>query len=231
MDNGMLRNLAVLVSFIQLSTAALLMMLTSGAALAQQPTPLFPAPAQPPQTVQPGEVLPPLETPQPPATTASPPPATEPQPPAAASPPPEPEPQPPAAAAAPPSEAAPSRVFCGQTVSYQLADPASVPAPYRQFIGLWSDAAWTPELCAALIVENVTQDGTATITYAFGPIGSGNEKPGGILHGTGVIQDDELRFQNNDGSQFGFKTFYADLVGHLTTPKGDTYEAIFKKAF
>ncbi len=106
-----------------------------------------------------------------------------------------------------------------------------MPEPYRQFLGLWSDAAWTPQLCAALIVENVAQDGTATITYAFGPIGSGNQKPGGILHGTGIVQDGELKFQNNDGSQYGFKPFYSDLVGHLTTAKGDTYEAIFKKTF
>jgi len=165
--------------------ATVLMVLTSGAALAQQPTPLVPTPDQP---------LPP-------------------------------------AAAAPPAEAGPSRVFCGQTVTSHLADPASVPEPYRPFIGLWSDAAWTPQLCAALVVESVAQDGTATITYAFGPIGSGNQKQGGVLHGTGVVQDGELKFQNNDGSQYGFKPFYSDLIGHLTMAKGDNYEAIFKKTF
>ena len=125
----------------------------------------------------------------------------------------------------------PSRVFCGQTVTYHLADPGAVPEAYRQFIGLWSDAAWTPQLCAALIVESVAGNGTVTITYAFGPIGSGNQKTGGVLHGTGIVQDGELKFQNNDGSQFAFKPFYSDLVGHLATPKGDTYEAIFKKTF
>ena len=132
---------------------------------------------------------------------------------------------------APPADAGPSRIFCGQTVTYRLADPVAVPEAYRQFIGLWSDAAWTPQLCAALIVESVTGDGAVTITYAFGPIGSGNQKPGGILHGTGIVQDGELKFQNNDGSQFAFKPFYSDLVGRLVTPKGDTYEAIFKKTF
>jgi hypothetical protein len=175
-------------------TAAVLMVLTSGAALAQQPTPLVPTPDQPTQTTPPGE-----------------------------------QPTPPAAA--PPAETGPSRVFCGQTVTYHLADPAAAPETYRSFIGLWSDAAWTPQLCAALIVESITGDGAATITYAFGPIGSGNQKSGGVLHGTGVIQDGELKFQNNDGSQYGFKPFYSDLVGHLTTAKGDAYEAIFKKTF
>jgi hypothetical protein len=165
--------------------AAVLFVLTGGAAMAQQPTPLVPPPDQPP----------------------------------------------PPPAAAPPVEAGPSRVFCGQTVTYQLADPATAPEAYRQFLGIWSDAAWTPQLCAALIVESVAGDGTATISYAFGPIGSGNQKPGGVLHGTGIVQDGELKFQNNDGSQYGFKLFYADLVGHLTTAKGETYEAIFKKTF
>jgi hypothetical protein len=139
------------------------------------------------------------------------------------------QPSPPAAA--PPAEAGPSRVFCGQIVAYHLADPASVPEPSRAFIGLWSDAAWTPQLCAALVVESVTQDGTATITYAFGPMSSGSPNQGGVLHGTGVVQDGELKFQNNDGSQYAFKLFYSDLVGHLMTAKGDTYEAIFKKTF
>lgn len=131
---------------------------------------------------------------------------------------------------------APGRVFCGQNVTYHVADPETVPEPYRPFIGIWSDAAWTAQLCAALIVENVAPDGTATITYAFGPIGPGNPKPGnpkpgGVLHGTGIIQGGELKFQNSDGSQYGFKRFYADLGGHWTTPKGDTYETIFKKTF
>ena len=124
-----------------------------------------------------------------------------------------------------------SRVFCGQNVPASVADPGSVPEIYRSFIGIWSDAAWTPQLCAALIVETVTGDGTATITYAFGPIGSGNRAPGGILHGTGIVRDGELRFQNNDGSQYVFKTFYADLAGRLTTPQGQTYEAVFKKTY
>ena len=122
-------------------------------------------------------------------------------------------------------------MFCGQNVPASVADPGSVPETYRSFIGIWSDAAWTPQLCAALIVETVTGDGTATITYAFGPIGSGNRAPGGILHGTGIVRDGELRFQNNDGSQYSFKPFYADLAGRLTTPQGQTYEAVFKKTY
>jgi hypothetical protein len=139
------------------------------------------------------------------------------------------QPTPPPAAA--PTEPVPGRIFCGQSVSYHIADPDSLPATYRPFLGIWSDAAWTPQLCAALIVESIASDGTATITYAFGPIGSNNSKSGGVLHGTGIIEDGELKFQNADGSQYGFKPFYSDISGHWTTPKGETYETIFKKTF
>jgi len=154
----------------------------------------------------------------------------------------EPEPLPPPGPASQPSGPAPPlsapaappvisesarREFCGQPVSFQLADPATVAEPYRAFIGIWSDAAWTPSLCAALVVANVTPDGTATILYAFGPLsGRGT---GGVLNGTGIIRDGELRFQNADGSQFAFHPIYADMSGRLTTPSGQTYATIFKK--
>ena len=122
------------------------------------------------------------------------------------------------------------RVFCGQSVTVQLADRDTAAPRYRPFIGIWSDASWTPQLCAALVVENVSPDGTATILYAFGPMAANGRVPGGVLNGTGIIQDGELRFENSDGSQFAFRPLYADLQGRLTTPQGQSYEAVFKKA-
>jgi hypothetical protein len=122
------------------------------------------------------------------------------------------------------------REFCSQPVSTQLADRNAVADRFRPFIGIWSDASWTPQLCAALVVENVTADGMATIVYAYGPMGSNMRVPGGTLHGTGIIRDGELKFQNSDGSQFSFRPMYSDLEGRLTTPQGQTYGAIFKKS-
>ena len=75
----------------------------------------------------------------------------------------------------------------------------------------------------------VQPDGTASIVYVYGPIGSNNRRPGGVLHGTGIIRDGELRFQNSDGTQFAFRPLYADLDGRLTTPQGQSYQAVFKK--
>src|SRR5438874_254357 len=100
----------------------------------------------------------------------------------------------------PPTEAAPisapasppiGRVFCEQSVTVQVADPDAVAERFRPFIGIWSDASWTPQLCAALVVANVTPDGTATILYVFGPMGSNSSGAGGVLQGTGIIRDGE----------------------------------------
>lgn len=122
-----------------------------------------------------------------------------------------------------------SRVFCEQSVNYRIADPATVPEPYRRFLGAWSDAAWNPNTCAALIVDNVDPDGTVSIIYVYGPLGSSARVPGGILHGTGIIRDGELKFQNSDGTQFVFRPGIVDLVGRMTTPNGQSYESSFKK--
>jgi hypothetical protein len=134
-------------------------------------------------------------------------------------------PPPPAAAAEPYG----GRVFCDQNVSFRLTPREMVPEPYRPFVGLFSDAAWTPLLCAALIVESVTPDGTASIIYVYGPMESNMPGKGGVLHGTGIIREGTLRFQNVDGSQFTFRPLYSDLDGRLTTPRGESYGAIFKK--
>ena len=131
----------------------------------------------------------------------------------------------------PPAEPQAGRVFCEQNVSYRLAEPSTVPEPYRRFLGVWSDAAWDANTCAALIVDNVDPDGTASIIYVYGPLGSSARVPGGILHGTGVIRDGELRFQNSDGTQFAFRAGIVDLVGRMTTPGAQTYEAAFKRTY
>jgi len=189
------------------------------------PTPLLPAsPAGPPPSIEP-EPLPPLpaapETPRP-----------ERPPPAPAMPGAPPAYQPPSMAPSPPvgtSGPQRERVFCQQDVAYRLADPTATPERYRRFLGIWSDAAWTPQLCAALIVESVQPDGTAAIVYVVGPMGASARGPGGVLRGTGIIDGGALKFQNSDGSQFEFRPFYADLAGRLTTPQGQSLQAVFKK--
>jgi hypothetical protein len=126
-------------------------------------------------------------------------------------------------------EPQPGRVFCDQSVTYRIAGSATVPEPYRSFLGAWSDAAWDASTCAALIVENIDPDGTASIIYAYGPLGSSARVTGGTLHGTGIIRDGELKFQNSDGTQFAFRPGIADLIGQMMTPSGQSYQSAFKK--
>jgi hypothetical protein len=187
--------------------AVLALPLSTAAASAQLPAgpvPLFPA-AAPPRSLE-AEPLPPPFSDNPRSARSTP------------------APEVPAAAGT-----AAERVFCEQAVTVRLGERESVPERYRGFVGIWSDAAWTPQLCAALIVEHIAPDGTARVTYAFGPIGSNAHGPGGVLNGTGVVRNGELRFQNSDGSQFAFRPLYSDLDGRLTTPQGQTFQAIFKK--
>src|SRR5438045_8365810 len=137
--------------------AAALVTLGSCAALAQQPlpppTPLYPGAA--PRSIEP-EALPPLpSSPVPPPVASTPVPAAPPPPavtlPAAV---------PPAPAASMPSDGpATQRVFCDQPVTVRLPDRTAFPEPYRQFIGVWSDAAWTPQPCAAPAVDSVRPAG------------------------------------------------------------------------
>src|SRR6516164_1054764 len=85
-----------------------------------------------------------------------------------------------ALAETPPAEApSTARVFCGQSVDFRLAGPANLPAPLWRFLGVWSDAAWDMRTCAALIVVDITADGTASILYVWGPLGSGEPSRGG----------------------------------------------------
>jgi hypothetical protein len=114
-------------------------------------------------------------------------------------------------------------------VAFDLADPSSVPDQYRRFVGVWSDAAWDVRTCAALIVPEVKPDGTASIIYIYGPEGSDSTEPGAVLHGTGVIRDGELRFQNSDGSQYAFRPGIVDMIGHWINPKGESFQATFKQ--
>jgi hypothetical protein len=138
------------------------------------------------------------------------------------------QPPPSAGPAPPPADA---RVFCEQSVRFVLAPRAHVPPAYRRFLGVWSDAAWGPSSCAALIVQDIDRAGTAKILYVYGPLDANARGPGGVLRGTGIIRGGALRFQNSDGTQFAFRPEIADLAGQMTTPRGDRFTATFKKSF
>ncbi len=110
-----------------------------------------------------------------------------------------------------------------------MADPNSVPEQFRRYIGVWSDAAWDVKTCAALIVQDIKPDGSASIIYVSGPLGSRSTVAGAVLHGTGIIRDGALRFQNSDGSQYAFRPGIVDMTGHWINPEGESFQATFKQ--
>src|SRR5215207_4835276 len=216
----------------RLVAAALALPLCAAASAQQPPVSYPPFPVPPPPSFSQDPPLPFTGAPAPPRAPEPLPLGSVPPVPLPPAPLPRAEAAPPPPAMTTPSET--GRIFCEQPVTFRVAERDGVPERYRNFVGIWSDAAWTPQICAALIVEKVMPDGTATIIYAFGPMGppraAGGRAPGGgVLNGTGVIRDGELRFQNSDGSQFAFRPLYSDLDGRLTTPQGQTHQAIFKK--
>ena len=64
-----------------------------------------------------------------------------------------------------------------------------------------------------------------------GPSDRARGCPAACCTAPGIIRDDELRFQNSDGTQFAFRPAIADLVGQMTKPSGQTYRSEFKKTF
>lgn len=136
-----------------------------------------------------------------------------------------------AAQAMAPSAAPADHVFCQQPVAVTVAPRTDTAARYRRFLGIWSDAAWGPHACAALVVEHISRGGTARIVYAYGPMSADRPGPGGVLRGTGLIRNGALRFQDSDGTQFAFHPEAVDLAGRMTTETGETYRATFKKSF
>jgi hypothetical protein len=123
------------------------------------------------------------------------------------------------------------RIFCMQTANFRVADRDNTPERYRPFLGIWSDGAWTPKTCAALIVQSIGPNGRASIVYVYGPPDNMTPGPGGVLHGTGIVRGGMLKFQNSDGSQFSFRPDATDLAGSLTTPQGQTFQSVFKESF
>jgi hypothetical protein len=211
-----------------LAVVCLMLLLPAGAALAQsEPPPTPGATGAPIELAPPPPSPPPPTAPMPPSTPLAPPPSDQQGggqqgggPPGA---------EQPQSGQQQAGQQQPSRTFCDQNVTFTAPDSAAAPEQYRRFVGVWSDAAWDAHTCAALIVQNVKRDGAASIIYVYGPEGSDSTVPGAVLHGTGVIRDGQLRFQNSDGSQYAFRPGIADMTGHWINPQGESFQATFKE--
>jgi Trypsin-like peptidase domain len=96
-------------------------------------------------------------------------------------------------------------VLCGREVSYFLNETATNEV-YSKFVGVWT-GLWNnaSRLCGALVVEKVSPDGTAEVTYIFGPSRPGTAISWKRQHSIGVIRaDGKLSFRDDQGSTFVF---------------------------
>jgi hypothetical protein len=70
--------------------------------------------------------------------------------------------------------------LCGVPVAYTIKPPAAdVPADLAAFSGTWF-GAWNYGMCAALVVESIRADGTATVIYVNGAHAADGFKAGSM---------------------------------------------------
>jgi hypothetical protein len=121
-----------------------------------------------------------------------------------------------------------SAVLCGRPVDY-IVDRAGASDATRPFLGVWTGGSWSPRICGGLIVERTRSDGTAQITYVYGPSGPANF-PWDSQRQPATIENGQLNFQDRDGSYFSFVlTDDNTLFARFVSAKGSKLSAVFKK--
>lgn len=94
--------------------------------------------------------------------------------------------------------------LCDVAVAYNIYPPAAgVPDNVRAFSGLWT-GKWDYGLCAALIVESVQANGTASLIYINGSLGGERSIKPGATRFIGKIDGNKLTN--------GLKDYYTEYV-------------------
>ena len=122
-----------------------------------------------------------------------------------------------------------SAVLCGRSVDYTIARAGAFDMA-RPFLGVWTGGSWSPRICGSLIVERVQSDGTAQITYVYGPNGPGANFPWDAQRQPATIENGQLSFQDKDGGHFSFVlTDNNTLFARFVSAKGAKLSTVFKK--
>jgi hypothetical protein len=90
--------------------------------------------------------------------------------------------------------------LCGHRMSY-VVDRTYSAEFGGAWTGIWNNAS---RLCGALIVNKISYDGRADITYIYGPSGLDNSIQWKQQHVVGMLRDGVLSFQDDQGSTFRF---------------------------
>jgi hypothetical protein len=121
-----------------------------------------------------------------------------------------------------------STVFCGRSIDYVI-DATGVPDTFRSFLGVWTGAAWNSRICGGLIVTGVDNDGSARITYIYGPVPGSNfswkqQSP------AAVIRYGQLTFQDEEAGNFIFRLSDQNILrGHFTSARGVALDAVLTR--
>lgn len=109
------------------------------------------------------------------------------------------------------------------TVSIVNPSP-DVPKDISRFSGVWTGGAWNAILPHALIVENVSSDGSAVVVYATGDGPEWKAKPTWIRT-TGKIENSQLVIFLQDGKARALYQLEGEsgLIGSFETERGASY--------
>jgi len=121
-----------------------------------------------------------------------------------------------------------STVICGRSIDYVI-DATGVADAFRSFLGVWTGAAWNSHICGGLIVAGVDNDGSARITYIYGPLPGSNfswkqQSP------AAVIRYGQLTFQDEEAGNFIFRLSDQNILrGHFTSARGIALDAVLTR--
>jgi hypothetical protein len=130
--------------------------------------------------------------------------------------------------AAQPKRLASSTLLCGRSVDY-VVDATGVADSFRPFLGVWTGASWNSRICGALIISRVENDGTARITYIYGPLPGGNF-PWKQQSPAAAIDYSQLKFQDEEAGNFVFRLSQQNILqGHFVSSRGVTLDAVLTR--
>jgi hypothetical protein len=119
--------------------------------------------------------------------------------------------------------------LCGKAVSYDSNAAQGSTQQQRDFIGVWSGGIWNSNVCGALIVESVGYDGSATVTYVYGPAGARTKVAWKALRRTALVRSGELKFDDDQGGHFTFWPAGGSLQGRFVDAKGRSLQTVLTR--
>jgi len=117
-------------------------------------------------------------------------------------------------------------VLCGRTVPIELQTPGT---DEMGLVGVWSGGRWNANVCGALVVETVSGNGKAQVTYIYGPTGPQSRMPWNALRRIALVSGGELTFVDDQGGHFAFRMQGGVLSAEFTDTRGRSLHAVFNK--